>query len=193
MAVVNANCLAIYYDSVNSQSKAKVYAPYATASDVENEFTTLTADRILIADDDTTSGENNIFVEYGEMSNGGFSSRLTDLVLVGAATSSTLDLTNAVEVVARDGEGGTLQESTQDWSLSADGLIQVDDDAGVDLLDLARNKYYVIVKFSVDKNGTTTDYYGQVLLDSVSLSGGVDEIATYSVSMTGVDALLKQA
>ena len=191
MAVVNANCLAIYYDSVNSQSKAKVYAPYATEQGFEADYPSLTASAVIVANADATSGENNILIEYGSMTSGSFTSRLSDLVLVGAATSSTLDLTNAVEVVARDGEGGTLQESTQDWSLSADGLIQVDDDAGVSLLDLARNKYYVIVKFSIDKNGTTTDYYGQVLLDSVSLSGGVDEIATYSVSMTGVDALLK--
>jgi hypothetical protein len=191
MAVVNANCLAIYYDSVNSQTKAKALGPYADITAFEAS-SPANANRVLVVNEDATSGENNIYIGYGSVGSGIFNDREPFLELVGAATSSTLDLTNAVEVVARDGEGGTLQESTQDWSLSADGLIQVDSDAGVSLLDLARNKYYVIVKFSIDKNGTTTDYYGQVLLDSVSLSGGVDEIATYSVSMTGVDALLKE-
>jgi hypothetical protein len=60
-------------------------------------------------------------------------------------------------------------------------------------MDIARNKYYVFVKFSIDKNGTKVDYVGQALIESVSLSGGVDEIATYSVSLTGVDALYKAA
>lgn len=191
MAVVNANCLAIYYDSVNSQTKAKVLGPYADITAFEAS-SPANANRILVVNEDATSGENNIYIGYGSVGGGTFIDREQFLELVGAATSSTLDLTNSVEVVARDGEGGTLQESTQDWSLSADGLIQVSDDAGVNLLDLARNKYYVIVKFSIDKNGTTTDYYGQALLESVQLSGGVDEIATYSVSMTGVDALLKE-
>jgi len=191
MAVVNANCLAIYYDSVNSQTKAKVLGPYADIAAFEAS-SPANANRILVVNEDATSGENNIYIGYGSVGGGTFVDREQFLELVGAATSSTLDLTNSVEVVARDGEGGTLQESTQDWSLSADGLIQVSDDAGVNLLDLARNKYYVIVKFSIDKNGTTTDYYGQALLESVQLSGGVDEIATYSVSMTGVDALLKE-
>jgi hypothetical protein len=191
MAVVNANCLAIYYDSVNSQTKAKVLGPYADIAAFEAS-SPANANRILVVNEDATSGENNIYIGYGSVGSSTFVDREEFLELVGAATSSTLDLTNSVEVVARDGEGGTLQESTQDWSLSADGLIQVSDDAGVNLLDLARNKYYVIVKFSIDKNGTTTDYYGQALLESVQLSGGVDEIATYSVSMTGVDALLKE-
>jgi len=191
MAVVNANCLAIYYDSVNSQTKAKVLGPYADIAAFEAS-SPANANRILVVNEDATSGENNIYIGYGSVGGGTFVDREQVLELVGAATSSTRDLTKSVEVVARDGEGGTLQESTQDWSLSADGLIQVSDDAGVNLLDLARNKYYVIVKFSIDKNGTTTDYYGQALLESVQLSGGVDEIATYSVSMTGVDALLKE-
>jgi len=192
MAVINANCLAIYYDSDNSQNKTAVLFPYsdtasaATAADVDYSAA-------IVADEDATSGEVNIFRGYGSIVHSTDTFTATDLTLAGAATSTNLELTNSVENVARDGEGGTLQESTQDWSLTADGLIQVSPDAGVDLMDIARNKYYVFVKFSIDKNGTKVDYVGQALIESVSLSGGVDEIATYSVSLTGVDALYKAA
>lgn len=193
MAVVNANCLAIYFDSVNSQTKAKALGPFADITAFEASSPAV-ANRVLVVNQDSTSGENNIYIGYGSVDGtGSFIDREQFLDLVGAATSSSLDLTNSVENVARDGAGGTLQESNQEWSLTADGLVQVSDDAGISLLDLARNKYYVIVKFSVDKNGTTTDYYGQALLESVQLSGGVDEIATYSVTMSGVDQLLKEA
>ena len=192
MAVVNANCLAIYVDSVDSQTKIKTLAPYATTS-AAAAAATVDHTRAIIADDDTTSGENNIFIGYGQIahSTDTFTDKLGDLALVGAATTSTLDLTNSIENVARDGAGGTLQESNQEWTITADGLIQTEYDAGCDIMDMARNKYYAIVKFSIDKNGTDTDYYGQVLIESVQLSGGVDEIATYSITMSGVDQLLK--
>lgn len=188
MAVINANCLAIYYDSQNSQSKATVLGPYASTA----EFTATTpadGSNIILADDDASSGERNIFTAYGSVS----SSVWTEysLTLAGAATTSSVDLSNTVDNVARDGSGGVLQQATQEWSLTADGLIESSGDAGESLMDLARNKYYVFVKFSIDKNGVPTDYVGQGIIDSVTLSGGVDEIATYSVSITGVDALFK--
>ena len=194
MAVVNANCLAIYIDSVDSQTKIKTLAPYATTADAATAAA-VDYTRVIVADDDSTSGENNIFIGYGQIteSTDTYTDKLGDLELVGAATSSNLDLTNSIENVARDGEGGTLQESNQEWTITCDGLIQTSDDAGVSIMDMARNKYYAIVKFSVDKDGTDVDYYGQVLIESVQLSGGVDEIATYSVTLTGVDQLLKSA
>lgn len=190
MAVISANCLAIYYDNTESQNKAKVLAPYATTTAAATAATEDYASAFVV-NADATSGEDNVFIGYGAIDATNDTFTATSLTLVGAATSSTLDLTNSVEDVARDGEGGTLQQSIQEWTMSADGLIQETNDAGVDLMDMARNKYYAVVKFSIDKNGTTTDYYGQVLLESVSLSGGVDEIATYSVSMTGIDNLYK--
>lgn len=190
MAVINANCLAIYYDSDNSQNKTAVLSSYASttaaAAAATQDYTA-----VIVGQEDATSGELNIFHGYGSITSNTFSD--TALTLAGAATSSSLDLTNTVDSVARDGSGGVLQQATQEWNITADGLIQVSDDAGVDLMDIARNKYYVFVKFSIDKNGTPVDYVGQALIDSVNLTGGVDEIATYSVSMTGVDALFKAA
>lgn len=193
MAVINANCLAIYYDSVASQSKATLFAPFASTSDALASTTDNFA-KAIVADADATSGENNVFVGYGAISGGGvtFTSALSDLILVGAATSSTLDLSNTIEDVARDGSGGTLQDSDQEWSVQAEGLVQDANDAGVGILDMARNKYYALIKFEINKGvGLTNLYYGQVLIESASVTGGVDEIATYSVTMRGVGAMLK--
>jgi len=190
MGVISANCLAIYYDSTDTQTKAKVLAPYSTTS-AAAAAATQDYPSVFVVDEDATSGENNVFIGYGAINATTDTFTSTTLTLVGAATSSTLDLSNSIEDVARDGDGGTLQESIQEWSLTADGLIQDSDDAGVSLMDMARNKYYAVVKFSIDKNGSTDDYYGQALLETVTLSGGVDEIATYSVSMTGIDSLFK--
>ena len=189
MAVINANCLAIYYDSQNSQSKATVLGPYANISEYEGTSPGATSN-IILADDDASSGERNIFTGYGSTDELNLWSEYA-LTLAGAATTSSVDLSNTVDNVARDGSGGVLQQATQEWSLTADGLIESSNDAGESLMDLARNKYYVFVKFSIDKNGVATDYVGQGIIDSVTLSGGVDEIATYSVSITGVDALFK--
>jgi len=192
MAVINANNLAIYYDSVNAQEKAKLAFPYASTSALTSAAIGNFA-KVIVADEDANSGEVNLFIAYGALSGtNGDTFTSTSLTLVGAATNSTLDLSNSIEDVSRDGDGGTLQESIQEWSLQADGLIEDENDAGESLLDMARNKYYAFVKFSIDKGGSEpVDYYGQVLLESVQVTGGVDEIATYSVTMRGVDNLLK--
>lgn len=176
MSVLNANCLAIYYHGSGSTSKYTVDSSFATISEVAaggNASLTL-----------FTTGTNT-FLGFGTVAESAFTA--ATLTLAAAATSSTLDLTTTVEDVARDGSGGTLQETEIEWSISADGLIQASNDSGEDLLDLARDKKYVMLKFEVDD----IEYYGQALIDSVSVTGTVDEIATYSVSLTGVDELYK--
>lgn len=178
MSVLNANCLAIYFDGTGSTSKYTVNNEYAdlTAADAGED----TADLSIYV-----TPNKRTFIAFASYSGG----TRTDgtLTLAAAATSSTLDLSNAVEDVARDGSGGTLQESETSWSISADGLVKATGDTGEDFLDLARDNKYVLVKFEVDD----LDYYGQALIDNVSVTGAVDEIATYSISLTGVDELYK--
>lgn len=176
MSVLNANCLAIYYHGSGSTSKYTVDSSFADLTEVAAG-----GDASLTL---FTTGTNT-FLGFGTVSGGVFTA--ATLTLAAAATSSTLDVTNTVEDVARDGSGGTLQESEVTWSVSADGLVQSSDDSGEDLLDLARDKKYVLIKFEIDD----IEYYGQVLIDNVSVTGSVDEIATYTVSLTGVDELYK--
>jgi predicted secreted protein len=178
MSVLNANCLAIYFDGTGSTSKYTV----------NNDYADLTAVNAGVTDAGLTiyvTPDKRTFITFASYSSG--TGTAGTLTLAAAATSSTLDLSNAVEDVARDGSGGTLQESETSWSISADGLVKGTDDTGEDFLDLARDNKYVLLKFEIDD----VLYFGQALIDNVSVTGAVDEIATYSISLTGVDELYK--
>lgn len=166
MAVINANCVAIYYLE-GSSSKRIV--------DVEDSTSTITGA--------FTINSGGQFRGVASDTSGGFS----NLTIAGAATNSVIEINNAVENVARDGIGGMLQESTQSWSVTADGLIQDSNDTGTGIFQMGIDKDYVVVKWSVGESGSEVEYAGQALIESVTLSGSVDEIATYSVQLTGVD------
>ena len=172
MAVINANCVAIYYLE-GSSSKRTV----ATGS----------------------TGTGMTVGEFQVNSSGQFTgvaataSTYETLTIAGAATNSVIEVSNSVENVARDGSGGLLQESTQTWSVTADGLIQDSADSGTDIFKMAIDKDYVVVKWSVGESGSEVEFAGQALIDNVTLTGSVDDIATYSVSLTGVDDIYNVA
>lgn len=123
--------------------------------------------------------------------------RTGDLTLVALATSSSLESSVAVnETAARNGSGGStnfIASGAMSWSTSVDGLLDVAGATGsaITVMDAARAKNYMIVKFDIDEGASNTFYAGQVLIDSVSISGGVDDIATYSASFTGYGDLYK--
>ena len=165
MAVINANCVAIYYLEGSSSKRL-----------VATSDAGFTADNIMINTSGLFRGVAN-----------GTGTALVDLTLAGAATNSVVEVSNAVENVARDGSGGMLQETTQTFSITADGLIQDSNDTGTDIMKMAIDKDYVVVKWSVGEDGSEVEFAGQALIDTVTLTGAVDEIATYSVSLTGVD------
>jgi|11_taG_2_1085331.scaffolds.fasta_scaffold00088_44 predicted secreted protein len=165
MAVINANCVAIYYYE-GTTSKRPV---------LDTSGSTYTVGDFVVNGDEFTGIATST------------SAVTTTLTLVGAATNSVIEVSNAVENVARDGAGGMLQQTSQTWSVQADGLIQDTNDAGTDLFKIARDKKYVVVKWSVGETGSTEEFIGQALIDTVTLTGSVDEIANYSVSLTGVD------
>lgn len=117
--------------------------------------------------------------------------------LAGCATNTTLDISNSIsETVCRDGAGASTRHivsGATTWSISVDGLfgLQGSETDAYDLIDLAADNKYVIVKFSTDVTGASIDYVGQALLESVSVSGGVDDIATYSATLSGQGKLYK--
>ena len=181
MSVLNANCLAIYYHGAGSTNKYNVLKSQDTVTAYESNLSADVSDTILLKTDGKT------FLGFGGVNATTNSFTAAALTLAAAATSSTLEVSNAVEDVARDGSGGTLQQSEMTFSISADGLVKAANDSGEDILDLARDKKYVLIRFQIDD----LDYYCQALIDNVSISGNVDEIATYSISLTGVDDLYK--
>lgn len=121
--------------------------------------------------------------------------------LLAAATSTTLDASIAVnEISARNGSGGAtnyIASGVFSWNFSLDGLVDLTNASGspVTLLDMTRDKKWVIVKFVTDVNdgSNNVEYAGQALVESCSVTGGVDDIATYSATFRGFGELYKLA
>jgi hypothetical protein len=132
--------------------------------------------------------------------------------LCAAATTTTLDASNTInEVAARNGVGGStnyIASGAFSWNFSVDGLIDLTANAAGDtgtpitIVDLAKESKYVIVRFTTkignDTGGGLGDdsgvvsYIGQALIESASLTGGVDDIATYSATFRGYGDLYKE-
>lgn len=123
-------------------------------------------------------------------------------VLLAAATSTALEASNTInEVAARDGSGSStnfIASGSLSWNVTVDGLLDIATATGsaVSLTDVARKQQYVHVEFDTDVSAgntqSTVKYVGQALISSISLSGGVDDIATYSCTLQGYGKLYKQ-
>jgi hypothetical protein len=121
--------------------------------------------------------------------------------LLAAATTTTMDTSNTInEVSARNGSGSStnyIASGAFAWNFSIDGLIDLSSGSGspVTVLDLSRDSKYVVVKFVTDVNNGTNnvEYAGQALIESASMTGGVDDIATYSATFRGYGELYKLA
>jgi len=185
MALINANALAVYYIDGGSTSPLDVQVVTGIGAG-----DTATSDGAI----DLYVTSADVFLGAGT-SDGSAAVVESSFTLAAAATSSTLDFSNSLEeVVSRDGSGASTKNivsSAQDWSVSADGLLQDTGDTAVALTDLARDGKYVIVKFATGTASGSVQYVGQALLESASMTGGVDEIATYSVSLSGHGKLYK--
>lgn len=124
-------------------------------------------------------------------------------VVLAAATSTSLEASNTInEVAARDGSGSSknfIASGALSWNVSVDGLLDISGSTGsaVSLTDAAAAQKYVHVEFDTDVSAgddqSTVKYVGQALIGSVTLSGGVDDIATYSATLQGYGDLYKVA
>lgn len=127
--------------------------------------------------------------------------------LVAAATNNSLDVSRSIDEVVAKGvqcESETFTTvGASSWSLSCDGLVQDSVASGQygasSLLDIARDKKYVVVRFVHDVsnlNGTTNlesqvQYWGQGILESVNLTGSFDSTQTYSATIRGYGGLYR--
>lgn len=185
MALINANCLGIYYIDGDSTNPLDIQVTTdllaANVSDTESAIDLFVTSADVFLGAGTTDGSSDVTE--------------SSFTLAAAATSSTLDFSNSLEeVVSRDGTCGSTKNivsSAQDWSVSADGLLQDTSDTAVALTDIARDGNYVVVKFSTGTATGSIQYVGQALLENVSITGGVDEIASYSATLSGHGKLYK--
>ena len=197
MSTVSSNAMGIYAlnGNVTSPLTVKVEATFATtggapAGLVENDY------YLSVKSDGT-------FNAIGKVAAGATDSTdaTNELTLLSATTSSTLDASSTInEVAARNGAGGStnyIASGAFSWNMSVDGLLDLTTGSGsaTTLIDAARNQEFVICKFTTDTNSGANEafYVGQSLLESVSATGGVDDLATYSASLKGYGDLYKGA
>lgn len=191
MSVKNSNILGVYVQSGSTATEAISEVINTTSGTISAHDFTGVADGNYILVNEAVG-----FAAFISLSNE-VPAELT-VELAGCATNTSLDISNSVnETVCRDGSGASTRHivsGATTWSISVDGLFgaaSVADTDAFDLVDLANANAYVIVKFSTDVTGTSTDYIGQALLESVNISGGVDDISTYSCSLSGQGKLYK--
>jgi predicted secreted protein len=189
MATISANALGVYTVASPQTSPLEVIeSATVTGATVPAGYTD--GDYAIIVD------TNNDWVGLGKVASSAFIDATdTDLAIMSAATSLSVEASNTVnETVAHNGTGGSttyIVGGAMSWSMSIDGLLDLSAagvGSSVSIMDAARAKYYVVTKFDT---GTNVQYIGQALIDSVSFSGGVDDIATYSASFSGNGDLFK--
>jgi hypothetical protein len=66
-----------------------------------------------------------------------------------------------------------------------ENLISEGETTGRSLLEIARKKHFTVSKFDVG----TISYYGICLISNVNISGGVDDVVTYSATLRGYGTL----
>tara|TARA_S200002703_G_C3621254_1_gene190787 strand:+ start:58 stop:459 length:402 start_codon:yes stop_codon:yes gene_type:complete len=76
------------------------------------------------------------------------------------------------------------------WELSGDAFVEIGSITGADIEELWttwESRAVVAVKFGA----SGMEYTGNALITSISIDAGVEENATYSISLTGTGALAK--
>jgi len=204
MATLASNQLGIYAIDGGSTSPLTVHTGTVTDS---NPSGVSNGDKVLVID---SNGDFVGFATAGASNLAALNVAAGDLLA--AATTTTLDASNTInEVAARDGVGSStnfIASGAFAFTFSIDGLIDLTANASGDtgspitLLDLAKDSKYVLVRFTTkigsDTGGGLGDdagvvsYVGQALIESCSLTGGVDDIATYSATFRGYGKLHKE-
>ena len=80
-----------------------------------------------------------------------------------------------------------FKPDTASWTLTCDGLITLTDWDYKDMLDQQLSRAAIVVRFAV---GTSTTYtiQGTANIQSVSITGPVESVSTYSISLQGTGA-----
>lgn len=208
MATVASNQLGVYALDGGSISPLQVIEAASVGANTPS--TVADGEKVIVLD--STTQEFLGFATGGadtDTAMSALSMAATDLCA--AATTTTMDASNTInEVAARNGVGGStnyIASGAFSWNFSVDGLIDLtppvgsDGDTGtpITIIDLAKDSKYVLVRFATkigdDGLGAAAgvvSYVGQALIESASLTGGVDDIATYSATFRGYGDLYKE-
>ena len=122
--------------------------------------------------------------------------------LVAFAQNCTININMATREITNKESGGFKEvlESTRDYSLDVDGAYAWTNAAGADITDgiddlvatnLITNRTAVIFTFGDNQTQDDVYYQGKGFITSVSISGGTEDTATYSLSIEGTGTLSK--
>ena len=122
--------------------------------------------------------------------------------LVAFAQNCTLNINMATREITNKESGGFKEvlESTRDYSLDVDGAYAWTNAAGADVTDgiddlvgvnLITNRAAVTFTFGDNQTQDDVYYQGTGFITSVSISGGTEDTATYSLSIEGTGTLVK--
>lgn len=195
MATISSNNLGLYAFNTSQDTPLEVLdtaTAFGSLTDGDVPSGVAIGDHFLVVN-------NGAFVAVGKKAaaSGAPTDETSELTLMALATSTSLEAQNSItETAARNGNGGStnfIVSGAMTWSTSIEGLLDVSGATGsaITVMDAARAKQYLIAKFDIDEGAGNTFYAGQTLIDSVSISGGVDDIATYSASLSGYGDLYK--
>ena len=206
MANISSNKLGVFLIEPGSTSPLEVLTSTSGAFTGVNDAA-LTAAGLVATDYAYVLTSTGAFLGLGKVQASGSDLEIvaaTDTpAVLAAATSTSLEASNTInEVAARDGSGSSknfIASGALSWNVSVDGLLDISGATGsaVSLTDAAAAQKYVHVEFDTDVSSgndqSTVKYVGQALIGSVTLSGGVDDIATYSATLQGYGDLYKVA
>lgn len=205
MANISSNKLGVFIIEPGVTAPLEVLT--SSSADYTGVTNAVIADAGLTTDDDcyvvNSSGELiGLATVSGSAGSYAVADTADNRVLLAAATSTSLEASNTInEVAARNGTGGStnyIASGSLSWTVSIDGLLDISAATGsaVTLTDVARNQQYVHVEFDTDvstgNDQSTIKYVGQALISSITMTGGVDDIATYSCTLQGYGDLYKQ-
>lgn len=114
--------------------------------------------------------------------------------IVASSTSGTFSgELETIDATSKDEDGARkILVSATSWSISAEGLVQYDDSTdkvrSAELFTLWNNKTKIRVAWSTGVDGDTY-YWGDAYITSYEESAGLNEVATYSVTIEGDGAI----
>lgn len=198
MATINSNCLGLY--TLDSTLTSPLEVVDNTAADPTSLTDAVVEAAGVAVGEFFLHVDNGTFKGIGQRSAAAAAptDETSQLSLMALATSSNLETSNSItETAARNGSCGStnyIASGALSWNMTVDGLLDVASGTGsvISVMDAARSKNYLIAKFEIVEGGTTTTFYaGQTVIESASISGGVDDIATYSANLSGYGDLYK--
>ena len=114
------------------------------------------------------------------------------LTAVAHSTSASISMNMDLRDSTTKSSGGYQANlgGLRSWELSGDAFVEIGAIAGADIEELWTTweaRTAVAVKFGA----SGMEYTGNALITSISIDAGVEENATYSISLTGTGALAK--